>query len=169
MDRKSLTPFAGSRSPSEQRSFDPFQAMRREMDRMFDVFSQGGLFGGFPAAMTGTDGFLTPKVDVCETDKGLEVTAELPGIDSKDVDVNLEDGVLTLKAQHAADKEEFDENRHYHVIERSRGTFLRRIALPFEPDADNVEASFDKGVLKIVVPKSPKAEEKVRKIAIKNA
>ena len=169
MDQKSLTPFGGSRAPASSRSFDPIDAMRREMDRLFESFSQGGLFGGLPAALSGGNGFLSPKVDVCETDKGLEVTAELPGIDEKNIDVNLEDGVLTLKAEHAAEKEEKDEKKHYHLVERSHGTFMRRIALPFEPDADNVEATFEKGVLKITVPKSANAAEKVRKIAITGA
>lgn len=167
MDQKSLTPQGGARTPAGARSFDPFDTMRREMDRLFDSFSQGGLFGGFPAMLSGGNGFLSPKVDVCETEKGLEVTAELPGIDEKNIEVNLDDGVLTLRAEHSDEKEEGDEKKHYHLLERSHGTFMRRIALPFEPDADNVEAAFEKGILKITVPKSAKAAEKLRKIAIK--
>ena len=169
MDQKSVTPFGGSRTPSSSRGFDPLDAMRREMDRMFDAFQQGGLFGGLPAVFAGNNGFLTPKVDVCETEQGLEVTAELPGIAEKNIDVSLDDGVLTLKAEHAAETEQQDEKKHYHLVERSHGTFMRRIALPFEPDADNSHATFDKGILKITIPKSPRAEEKVRKIAVKGA
>lgn len=151
----------------DQKALTPFDAMRREVDRMFDAFSNGGLFGALPAALAGSNGFLTPKINVCETDAGLEVTAELPGIDQKEIDLSLDDGVLTLKAEHASQKEEKDEKKHYHLVERARGTFLRRIALPFEPDADRVEATFDKGILKVTVPKSAKADEKIRKIQVK--
>lgn len=151
----------------DQKALTPFDAMRREVDRMFDAFSNGGLFGALPAALAGSNGFLTPKINVCETDAGLEVTAELPGIDQKEIDLSLDDGVLTLKAEHASQKEEKDEKKHYHLVERAQGTFLRRIALPFEPDADRVEATFDKGILKVTVPKSAKADEKIRKIQVK--
>ncbi len=168
MDQKSITPTGGSRTPPTAR-FDPFDAMRREMDRMYEAFQQGGLFGGFPSVFSGNNGFLTPKVDVCESSAGLEVTAELPGIDEKNIDVSLDDGVLTLKAEHATQKEEQDEKKHYHLVERSHGTLMRRIALPFEPDADNIQASFDKGILKITVPRSPRAQEKIRKIEVKGA
>jgi HSP20 family protein len=151
----------------DQKALTPFDAMRREVDRMFDAFSNGELFGALPAALAGSNGFLTPKINVCETDAGLEVTAELPGIDQKEIDLSLDDGVLTLNAEHASQKEEKDEKKHYHLVERAQGTFLRRIALPFEPDADRVEATFDKGILKVTVPKSAKAGEKIRKIQVK--
>ena len=76
------------------------------------------------------------------------------------------DGVLTLKAEHKTEKEESDEKRHYHVVERSTGSYLRRFAVPFEPDQDKVEASFDKGVLKVFVPRSAAAAKQSKKIAI---
>jgi HSP20 family protein len=167
MDFRSLMPFGGSRVQGAGQPADPFQAMRREMDRMFDTFAQAGAFPNLPAAFSSSNGYLTPKVNVSETEAGLEVSAELPGIDEKNIDVSLDDNVLTLRAEHTAEKEEKDEAKHYHLVERSYGTFLRRIALPFEPDADKIAASFDKGVLKIVVPRSAKAVEKVRKIAVK--
>ena len=171
MDFKSLMPFGTPRSQSvgpAGSANDPFLAMRREMDRMFDSFMREGAFAGLPAAFGGS-GFLSPKVDVAETDKGLEVSAELPGIDEKDIELQLDQGVLTIKAEHKAEKEEKDEKKHYHLVERSYGTFLRRIGVPFEPDTDKVTASFEKGVLKVVVPRSPAAEKQVKKIAIKSA
>jgi HSP20 family protein len=165
MDFKSLMPFGASRTPASAPASDPFQAMRREMERIFDTFTQGS---PWPVGLGGS-GFLSPKINVAETDKGLEVSADLPGIDEKDIEVQLDQGILSLKAEHKSEKEEADEKKHYHLVERSYGTFLRRIAVPFEADADKVEATFEKGVLKIVVPRSAAAGKQVRKIAIKAA
>ncbi|WP_026381087.1 Hsp20/alpha crystallin family protein [Afifella pfennigii] len=166
MDIQSLVPFARSTSLGRGGEADPFTAMRREMDRMFEDFTRDW---SLPAAFAPTSGMLTPKVNVVETEKGMEITADLPGIDEKDIDLDLTEGVLTLKAERKVEKEEKDEKRQYHLVERSYGTFLRRFALPFEPDADKVTASFDKGVLKVTVPRSPEAEVKGKKIAVNGA
>jgi len=163
MDIKSLIPFGRPTSVARGAEMDPFTAMRREMDRVFEDFTRDW---SLPGPYAGAGGFLSPKVDVAETEKGLEITAELPGIDEKDIDLDLSDGVLTLKAEHKAEKEEKDEKRQYHLVERSYGTFMRRFALPFEPDAEKISASFDKGVLKVDVPRSPEAEPKGKKIAV---
>ena len=160
MNMKSMMPFGRSSSPTRVGGEgDPFAMMRREMERLFDNFSQD-----WPAPVDG--GFASPKVDVAESDKGLEITAELPGIDQKDISLDLADGILTLQAEHEERKEEKDEKKHYHLIERSHGSFRRRFAIPFEPDADNVQASFDKGVLQITVPRSKAAEKQAKRIAI---
>ena len=166
MEFKSLLPFGRSTGLSRATmNTDPFTSLRREMDRMFDDFTRGWVV---PAAF-GTSGMLSPKVNVAETDKGLEVTADLPGIDQKDIEINLADGILTLKAEHKAEKEEKDEKKHYHLVERSFGTFMRSFELPFEADTDKIEANFEKGVLKISVPRSAAAEKQVKKIAIKGS
>lgn len=166
MDLRSLIPFSRSAAPSRPGvDYDPFTAMRREMDRMFEDFGRG-----VPAlSQSFGNGFLSPKVDVAETATGLEVTAELPGVDQKDIELDLTDGVLTLRASHASEKEEKDEGKRYHLVERSTGTYLRRFALPFPADEDKVEASFDKGVLKIVVPKAANAEKPAKKIEVKGS
>ena len=108
-------------------------------------------------------------MDVAETEKGLEVTAELPGIDQKDIKLDFADGILTQKTAHKEEKESTDEKKHYQLVERSHGSFMRRLAVPFEPDADKVEASFDKGVLRVIVPRSAAAERSISKIAIKGS
>jgi HSP20 family protein len=160
MDMKSLMPFGRSSGLARSGEDDPFTAMRREMDRLFESFSRDW---PMPAV---AGGFLSPKVDVAETDKGLEISAELPGIDQKDIALDLADGVLTIKAEHKEEKEEKDEKKHYHLIERSHGSYMRRFAIPFEPEADKVSANFDKGVLHITVPRSKAAEKQVKKIKI---
>lgn len=167
MDLKSLIPFGRttygqtglSRGPD---AFDPFLAMRRDMDRLFDAF---GRDWGFPAPHAG-NGYLTPRVDVAETDAGLEMTAELPGVDPKDIALDIADGVLTLKATTETTREEKDDAKRYHVVERASGTFLRRFALPFTPDTAKVTAAFDKGVLKVTVPRSADEPKQTTRIAI---
>lgn len=162
MDVKSLMPFGRSMAPARSGGEDdPFSLMRREMDRLLESFSRDW---STPATMPG--GFLSPKVDVAETDKGLEIAAELPGIDQKEIALDLADGVLTIKAEHKEEKEEKDEQKHYHLVERSHGSYLRRFAIPFEPNVDKVEAHFDKGILHITVPRSKAAEKQVKKIKI---
>ena len=140
---------------------DPFAAMRREMESLFDDLSGEWTM---PPARSDT---LTPMVNVAETSKGLEISADLPGVNHKDIELDLSDGILTLKAERHAEKEERDEKKHYHIVERSHGTLLRRFALPFDVDADKVDANFDAGVLKVFVPRAQPAEKEKAKIAIK--
>lgn len=148
----------------------PLAELHREVDRLFDDF-MGGFHplrprGGF---WGGGQGELAPTVDVTETDKEIEVTADLPGIDEKDIDVTLADGVLTIKGERKAEKEEKDEKKSYHRVERSYGLYTRSIALPAEVEEDKVKADFTKGVLTIRMPKSDQAKSKVKKISIKSA
>ncbi len=159
-----LMPTRRSSDVSRTREDDPFTLMRREMDRAFDDFMRGWA----SPAITLPEGVLNPRVNVVEKEKGLEVTADLPGVDQKDIDLDLSEGVLTLRAEHKEDKEEKDENDRYHVVERGYGTFMRRFALPFEPDTDRVEANFDNGVLRVWIPRSPESERHSRKIEIKS-
>ena len=160
MNTKSMMPFGRSSGLTGRGGeSDPFALMRREMERLFDTFS-----GDWPPPVPG--GFTSPKVDVAETEKGLEISAELPGVDQKDISLDLTNGILTLKAEHEEKKEEKDAKKRYHLVERSHGSIMRRFAIPFEPEADKVTASFDKGVLHILVPRSQAAEQQVKKIKI---
>jgi HSP20 family protein len=97
----------------------------------------------------------------------IEVTAELPGVDEKDVDVTLANGVLTVRGEKKTERDEEDKDKNWHVVERSYSSFSRAIPLPFDPDPAKVEAKFDKGVLHIHLPKP--AEIKQQKIEIKKA
>jgi HSP20 family protein len=156
---RSLAPFGRG---SLIRDFDPFTGLRHEMDRMLEDFGRG-----FPAAMPrGGDGFMLPKVDIAESEAGLELTAELPGFDEKDVSLDIHEGVLTIKAEHNDEREQKDEKKHYHLVERNQGTFLRRFALPFEADAEKAAAHLDKGVLKVFVPRLASGEKKPTAIPV---
>lgn len=159
-DFRSLIPFG--RSSLARGGYDPFTSLREEMDRMFEGFR-----GELPTPFAkGKEGFVLPKVDVAETEAGLELTAELPGFDEKDVSLDIHEGVLTIKAEHKEEREENDEKKKYHLVERSQGTFLRRFALPFEADADKAEAHLDKGLLKVTVPRLAAEEKKPKSIPL---
>ena len=141
---------------------DVFSSLHREIDRVFDDFTHGEHWP-FRALSAG-NGKLSPDIDVSETDKNIEVTAELPGVDEKDVDVSLSDDMLTIKGEKKSETEKTEKD--YHLVERSYGSFERVTQLPCEVDADKVKAKFKQGVLKITLPKSQTAKAKAHKIAI---
>jgi HSP20 family protein len=142
----------------------PFRSLQREVNRVFrDFFDEARLPDvGFAAAFTPG---IAPKMDIAETDKAFEVSAELPGIDEKDIELSVSDGVLTIKGEKKAEKEEKEKN--YHRIERSYGRFQRSLALPPTVNVEAIEATFKKGVLTITLPKTAKAVEKAKKIQVK--
>jgi HSP20 family protein len=158
MNLRSLIPV--SRDRNVARSDNPFISLQREIDRLFDDFTQG-----FPALSNGGTADLLPSMDVTETDKQIEITAELPGLEEKDVQVNVADNVLTIRGEKKAEKEEKD--KAYRLVERSYGSFVRSLALPDGVNADTIKASIEKGVLKVTVPKPAPAQ--VKKIEVKTA
>ena len=135
--------------------------MRSEMDRLFDRF-----FEGWPLSLTTEKAEWLPSVDVSETAKEVIVSAEVPGMDPKDMDLSLHDGLLNIKGKRSHEKEEKD--KALHRIERSYGAFSRAIRLPAEIDPDKVKATYKHGVLKIRMPKT-KEGESVKKIEVKAA
>ena len=155
----------GGRLPS--RYMDPFQAFRGEVDRLFDDFLGG--MPTFPSLRQSSVAaqVLTPALDVKETEKELVVTADLPGIDEKDVNLTLQDGVLTMRGEKKSERK--DERENFHLVERSHGSFQRSIRLPETIDEDKVEAHFDKGVLTVTLPKRPEMVKAEKKIAIKSS
>jgi HSP20 family protein len=138
---------------------DPFTTMRREMERLFDDFR--GVGGGPYTAEAG----FAPAVDVKQTDNGVEVTAELPGIDEKNVEVSLAENALTIRGQKQQEKEQKGEG--WFVSERSFGSFMRTIPLPVEIDESKVSAQFKNGVLTVILPAAADTERKARKIEVK--
>jgi HSP20 family protein len=138
----------------------PFFALHREMNRMFD-----DVFRGFDLApfgpTRGLNGMGWPQIDIDETDKEVRITAELPGLDEKDVNLELANGVLSISGEKRSETE--DRGRRF--SERYYGRFERRIPLD-DVDEDKVSAAFRNGVLSITVPKSAEAKSSVRRIAI---
>jgi HSP20 family protein len=143
---------------------DPFSSMRAEMDRVFDSFLGRGT-SRFPmlAGFGGGDAVM-PSIDVRESETALVVEAELPGLDEKDITVTLNDGVLTLKGEKKSERDEEKDN--YHLTERSYGSFQRSFRVADTVDPDQVEAAFEKGVLKITLPKRPEAVKTEKRIPI---
>lgn len=147
----------------EQRDMrDPFGVAQRTFDRMLDDWRNGLTAAGFGPGFN-------PTLDIRETKSGLEVTAELPGIDEKDIELEIHDDVLSLKGEKRVEKEEKDEKAGAWHRERSYGAFSRTVRLPWAPDPAKVQASFDKGVLKIVAPRPAEAEQRARRIKIGGA
>jgi HSP20 family protein len=143
---------------------DVFRSLQREIDQIFDEFSRGT--PGFGSS-DGGDHLPQMMLDVAETDKIFEVTADLPGVSPENIDISLKDDTLTIKAETKAEKE--DKSKNFHLHERSYGMFQRSIMLPTGVDPEKIDAHFDKGVLKISLPKLPEAEANVRRISVKTA
>jgi HSP20 family protein len=167
-DFRSLMPW-GRGQMMQRGVFDPLSGFRQEMDRLLEDFGRSWPAGGTREGGATTGNFLIPKVDVCETEHGLELTAELPGFDEQDVSIDVQDNVLTIRAEHKEEREEKDDKRQYHLIERTQGSFLRRFALPFEADADHADAQLEKGLLKVMVPRLVTPERQAKKIPLGSA
>jgi len=164
------------RTPSTE-IWQPFQNLRQEIDRLFEDFGAG--FWRFPTrrSLFETEPFWrraalapsAPAVDVVEKETAYEVTAELPGMDEKNIELTVADDMLTIKGEKREEKEE--KKKDYYLSERRFGSFERSFRLPEGVEPDKVEASFKKGVLTVTVPKTPEAQKKSKekKIAIKTA
>ena len=165
MNMRDLIPWsrAESKAPALYRDSDPFMALHREVNRLFDdVFRGFDQFGHVPSLAASWGNWGWPNVEVAETDKEIRVTVELPGLEEKDVEVTLDDDVLTLRGEKRSEAE--DKGRQF--SERYYGHFERRISLGTEVDEERIEARFKNGVLTITMPKTERAQSKARRIAI---
>jgi HSP20 family protein len=161
MNLKALVPFR-DRQTLARPELNVFGSLQREVDRLFDEFARG--FGTLAVAGNGS---LMPSMDISETDKEFVITAELPGLERKDVEISLEDNVLTIRGEKKIEASPDDKNKNVHVSERSYGVFYRVLELPGKVDPASVQAIMSKGVLKITIPKPAQPESK--KIEVKEA
>ncbi|MCG8358491.1 MAG: Hsp20/alpha crystallin family protein [Kiloniellales bacterium] len=160
---KSLLPSIWGRGAlSGEGRDDPFHAFHRDIDRMFEEFGRNWRM----PALAGRESLLKPAIDVSETDNAIEVAAELPGIDEKDIEVEVANNTLTIKGEKKSEKEE--KEKDYHLVERSYGSFLRSVPLPYDVDPEKITAKFSKGVLTVTMPKPPEVKEKVKKVKVTN-
>jgi HSP20 family protein len=164
---KSLVPWrASSQLPARQDEFfDPYAYFRREVDRMFESFLED--FGSRALANNWSWRNAGPAIGVFESDKELVVTAEVPGVNENDIEVTLADNMLTVQGEKKAEHEQKDGGTSY--LGRRYGAFSRSIRLPFSVKDEEVDATYDKGVLTIKVPKPAEARRSVRKIEVKAA
>jgi len=155
------------------RPWRPFDDLRREIDRLFEDFDGGLRRSPFGRSIFDLqplwprESWAVPAVDVAETEKGYEISAELPGMDEKDIEVKFADGVLTIKGEKQEEKEE--KKKDYYLSERSFGSFQRSFQVPEGVDSEKIEANFKNGVLRVTVPKSAEAEKAAKKITVKAA
>jgi HSP20 family protein len=142
--------------------WDPFREFSTLQDRMNRLFRESFTEGGHEEALTTTS--FAPPVDVYEDEHNVSLKIEVPGIDEKDIDVRLENNTLTVHGERKFEKEEKEEN--FRRVERQYGSFTRSFTLPATVDADKVSANYDKGILKITLPKKAEAKPKQVKVSI---
>lgn len=144
-----------------ERSGDPFNYLRSQINRVFDDFwGESWLTPRHEIAAAG----FWPQVHVTETDKEIKVSAEIPGVEPKDIDVSVEDSMLTIKGEKKYEREEKEKGQYR--MERSYGSFVRSIELPAEVDESKAKAEFKKGVLRLTLPKRPGAQSRRKEIPV---
>src|SRR4249919_140481 len=143
---------------TNQELVDPFRAMRREIENAVRSYDQNSSSSDIGAG--------APAINVAETKDAFEVTAELPGVDEKDIKVSLDENQLVISGEKKAESKK--EEKDWHVVERSYGSFYRSMSLPFEPEDGAIDAHFDKGVLHLTIKKPAKATKVSKTISIKS-
>ena len=151
------------------------ESLRREVDRLFEDFDPDFWRAPFRRSIFDVEPFwrrqlswgATPAIDIIEKDNAYEVTAELPGMDEKNIEVKLVNGGLTIKGEKQEEMEE--KKKNYYLHERSFGSFERRFAVPESVDTNKIEATFKKGILTVTLPKKAEAQKPETKIEVKAA
>ncbi len=144
-------------SSQATRRVTPLDLLQSEVARVFDSFNG---FGTWPSMFV--EQVFSPSMEVTETDSAIEVTAELPGMDDKDIDVSVQDGLLTIRGEKKFEKDE--KKKNFRIVERSYGSFERAVALPQGVDPAKVKAHMARGVLKVEIPKPAAAKSQQVKI-----
>jgi len=164
----------GKIEPSTLQAWPPFEGLRQEINRMFDDFGWGSwpvfrrsLFTPEPVFSGGMTRKIMPAVDVVESEKAYEVTAELPGMDEKNIEIKVANGVLTMKGEKQEQKEE--KKKDSYLQERYYGSFERSFAIPETVDADKIEATFKNGVLTVMLPKKAESQKPAKTVEVKAA
>lgn len=154
----SKSPISIGTEPATRRSLNPFSVLQQEIDRLFDGFTRN-----LPALSAGP--LNLPSMDVGETDTTIEISAELPGLEQKDVELNLSDNILTIRGEKTNEREE--KYKDYHLVERSFGSFARSVELPAGVKPEDISAEIAKGVLRVTVRKP--APKQAKQIEVKSA
>lgn len=166
MTVRDLLPFGRTAVPVTRGS-NPIVAFQDEVNKLFNDFFGDVSLPNWLRADRELASAINPAMDVAENDKEFKITAELPGLDAKDVQVNAAEGYLTIKGEKKQESKE--EREGYYRQERSYGSFQRVVALPDTANFDKAEANFKNGVLTLSIPKKAGAQSKERKIEVKQA
>ena len=162
-------------APAER--WDPFTSLREEVDRLFEDFASHWPIGplgsrrrgllapsrGFPTGW----GVSAPALDIVDLEKEIQVRAELPGMEEKDIDIQISDDMLTIRGEKKEEREEGEKEGRYYLSERRYGSFERSLRLPESANRDKADARFSKGVLTITFPKTKEALKKPKKVTVK--
>ena len=140
--------------------WDPFRDLVTLREKMNRVFEEAFTSRGEDKEMVAST--WTPSVDIYESENELTLTAEVPGIEDKDIEIKIENSTLAIQGERKFEKETKEEN--YHRIERSYGSFFRSFTLPRNVDQDKIKAEYDTGVLRISMPKKPELKPKKVKV-----
>lgn len=162
MAQRHLSPYSRRGLADRVAGFAPFSDLQREVNRLFDDMF-GGSYRGLDMR-AGESRWLTPRIDMSESDKELRVCVEVPGVAKDDVEVVVDDDMLTIKGEKRSSSER--ERDNFHVSERSFGQFRRVVQLPFQPDPEKVQAHFENGVLTVTMQRQDRAAERARRIEI---
>lgn len=165
MNIKDWVPWHREKDMIKAEADHPIFSLQREMNKMFDSFSQS-LFDPLHSKEFDFSKSAFPKIDVVEAEKEIKITAELPGMEEKDIDVSLSGDLLIIEGEKKAEKE--DEKDGYRVMERSYGKFNRAIQVPTGVESEKIDAKFKNGVLKITLPKTEEAQKEKKKIKVEN-
>lgn len=153
--------------------WEPIRSLRHQIDRLFADFDWPDLRTAWPRRAAVLPqlwpdfGIAKPPVDLVERNGGYELLAELPGLTENQIEVKLANGIVTIKGEKSSERVEDQDD--YHLRERSFGSFQRSFRVPANVDPDKIEAKFDKGVLKVSLPKTAAAIQEERKIDVKTA
>ncbi|VVO18881.1 Hsp20/alpha crystallin family protein [Pseudomonas fluorescens] len=162
-----------SRQPGTLDPRRTFEKLRQQVDHLFEDFGRGSALSPFSRSAFDLEPFWRrelighgiPAVDIAEKEKSYEISAELPGLDEKNIEIKLSDSSLIIRGEKKEDREE--NRKGYHLSERRYGSFERVFNLPKGVDADRIEAHFSKGVLTVSLPKKPEAMKAEKIVQIK--
>ena len=159
--------------PTVPQAWSPYFNLRQEIDRLFEDFGKGFFASPFrpfdfePQWSRAAAAASAPAVDIAESDKAYEITAELPGLDEKNIEVKVANDTLTIKGEKKEEKEQ--KEKDYYLSERSYGSFERYFRVPEDVDVDKIEANLKSGVLRVVLPKKAEAQKPEKKVEVKAA
>lgn len=158
--------------PARTDIWHPMEKLRQQVDHLFEDFNRGTGLSPFSRGLFDIEPFWRrefstslPAVDISEKEKSFEITAELPGMDQKDIEIRLANGNLIIKGEKKEEKEA--KKKGYHLSERHYGSFERVFNLPKSIDSDKIQAQFTKGVLTLILPKKPEALKAEKVVTIK--
>lgn len=166
-------PVQKSAAPAKAEPQTRLQNLRQEIDALFDDFHPfdwrlpSRIFGFEIPRVSHAEWQVAPAIDLVEKDGAYEISAELPGLDEKNVEVRLSNHTLTIRGEKSEEKE--DKQKDYYLSERRYGSFQRSFQLPDGVDADKIDAKFAKGVLTVILPKTAEAKKAEKKITVKTA